>query len=104
MADPHDPVIPLVQKLQRDFPDRSIRYITDVPRVGENSKVNSLCRLVKEGRCDLLVMTASDVRVGRDYLREVVLPFANASVGAVTSFYRCTREGPLAPDSDTLRL
>src|SRR5260370_29852658 len=63
MTDPHDPVLPLVQKLQRDFPDRSIRYITDVPRVGENSKVNSLCRLVKEARCDLLVMTDIDLRV-----------------------------------------
>src|SRR6266404_826740 len=102
MADPHDPVIPLVQKLQRDFPDRSIRYITDVPQVGENSKVNSLCGLVKEARYELLVMTDSDVRVERDYLREVVLPFADTSVGAVTSFYRCTGGGTLAADLDML--
>jgi ceramide glucosyltransferase len=102
MADPQDPVIPLVQKLQRDFPDRSIRYITDVPRVGENSKVNSLCRLVKEARYELLVMTDSDVRVQRDYLREVVLPFTDASVGAVTSFYRCLGGGTLAADLDML--
>jgi ceramide glucosyltransferase len=102
MADPQDPVIPLVQKLQRDFPDCSIRYITDVPRVGENSKVNSLCRLVKEARYDVLVMTDSDVRVERDYLRGVVPPFADASVGAVTSFYRCLGGGTLAADLDML--
>ena len=102
MADPHDPVIPVIEQLQRDFPDRSIRFVTDVPRVGENNKVNSLCRLVKEARHGLLVMTDSDVRVPRDYLREVVAPFADRRVGAVTCFYRCAGGGTLAASLDML--
>src|SRR5260370_37221768 len=101
-ADPRDPVIPVIQQLQKAFPDRSIRFVTDVPRVGENNKVNSLCRLVNEARYDLLVMTDSDVRVERDYLREVVAPFADAGVGAVTSFYRCAGGGTIAADLDML--
>jgi ceramide glucosyltransferase len=102
MADPHDPVIPVIEKLQRDFPRQAIRFVTDVPRVGENNKVNSLCRLVKEARYDLLVMTDSDVRVEREYLREVVGPFSDKTVGAVTSFYRCAGGGTLAADLDML--
>jgi ceramide glucosyltransferase len=102
MADPHDLIIPVIEKLQRDFPGRSIRFVTDVPRVGENNKVNSLCRLVAEARYDLLVMTDSDVRVERDYLREVVAPFSDRRVGAVTSFYRCVGGGTLAADLDML--
>src|ERR1700687_2454458 len=102
MADAHDPVIPVIEKLQRDFPGRAIRFVTDVPRVGENNKVNSLCRLVKEARHDLLVMTDSDVRVERDYLREVVAPFADARVGAVTSFYCCAGGGTFAADLNML--
>src|SRR5260221_6956317 len=102
MADPHDPVIPVIEKLQRDFPGRAIRFVTDVPRVGENDKVNSLCRLVKEACHDLLVMTDSDVRVERDYLREVVAPFAGAGVGGVTSFYRWEGGGTMAADLDML--
>ena len=102
MADPHDPVIPVLQKLQRDFPNAQIRFVTDVPRVGENNKVNSLCRLVSEARHNLLVMTDSDVRVERDYLREVIAPFADRRVGAVTSFYRCEGGGTLAADLDML--
>jgi len=102
MADPHDPVIPVIEKLQRDFPDRSIRFVTDVPRVGENNKVNSLCKLVKEARYELLAMTDSDVRVSRDYLHEVVAPFADRRVGAVTSFYRCAGGDTLAADLDML--
>jgi ceramide glucosyltransferase len=102
MADPHDPVIPVIQKLQGDFPEVQVRFVTDVPRVGENNKVNSLCGLVAEARYDLLVMTDSDVRVERDYLREVVAPFADRRVGAVTSFYRCAGGGTLASDLDML--
>jgi ceramide glucosyltransferase len=102
MADPHDTVIPVIEQLQRDFPNRSIRFVTDVPRMGENNKVNSLCRLVKEARHELLVMTDSDVRVPPDYLREVVAPFADAHVGAVTCFYRCAGGGTLAADLDML--
>src|ERR1700756_3322709 len=48
MADPHDPVIPVIEELHQNFPNTRIRFITDVPRVGENNKVNSLCRLAAE--------------------------------------------------------
>src|SRR6266852_8494127 len=102
MADADDPVIPVIEKLQRDFPAMRIRFVTDVPRVGENNKVNSLCRLVKAASYDLLVMTDSDVRVEREYLREVVAPFVDPKVGAVTSFYRCAGGGTLAADLDML--
>ena len=102
MADGHDPVIPVIEKVQRDFPAIRIRFVADVPRVGENNKVNSLCRLVKAASYDLLVMTDSDVRVEREYLREVVAPFVGPKVGAVTSFYRCAGGGTLAADLDML--
>jgi ceramide glucosyltransferase len=43
-------------------------------------------------------MSDSDVRVEPDYLRELVGTFADAEVGAVTSFYRCAGGGTLAAD------
>ena len=70
--------------------------------MGENRKVNNLCRLVKEAKYDLLVMSDTDVRVEADYLREVAAPFADPAVGAVTSFYRCHGGGSLASDLDML--
>jgi ceramide glucosyltransferase len=102
MADRDDPVIPVIEKLQRDFPDRRIVFVTDVPRIGENNKVNSLCRLVREAKHNVLVMADSDVRVEHNYLREAVAPFRDKAVGAVTSFYRCTGGGTLAADLDML--
>jgi ceramide glucosyltransferase len=98
VSDPGDPVIPVIQKLQRDFPDTRIRLITSIERLGQNNKISNLYRLVKEAQHDLLVMTDSDVRVGLDYLRELVAPFSDPTVGAVTSFYRCMGGGTLAAD------
>jgi ceramide glucosyltransferase len=98
VTDPGDPIVPVIEKLQRDFPDTRIRLATSVERLGQNHKISNLYRLVREAQYELLVMSDSDVRVGSDYLRELVAPFADPSVGAVTSFYRCAGGGTLAAD------
>ncbi|MDP9337292.1 MAG: bacteriohopanetetrol glucosamine biosynthesis glycosyltransferase HpnI [Acidobacteriota bacterium] len=97
-SDPEDPVVPIVEKLKRDFPDTQIRLVTSVERLGQNNKISNLHRLVQEAKYDLLVMTDSDVTVQSDYLREVVAPFGDVTVGAVTSFYRCAGGGTLGAD------
>ena len=85
-SDPADPVVPIIEKLQRDFPGTKIRLITSVEQLGQNNKISNLHRLVQEAKYELLVMSDSDVLVGRDYLRDVVAPFADSGVGAVTTF------------------
>lgn len=102
VADADDPAIPIIEKLRRDFPGRQIRLVGSIERLGENNKINSFCRLVKEAKYDVLVMTDSDVRVEADYLREVAAPFADPAVGGVTSFYRCIGGGTVASDLDML--
>jgi ceramide glucosyltransferase len=102
VADPDDPVVPVIGKLQADFPSCSIRLIKGVARIGTNSKINSLCRLVQEAQYDLLVMSDSDVRVEPDYLRLVAAPFANSEVGAVTAFCQCLGGGRIATELDAL--
>jgi ceramide glucosyltransferase len=96
VADADDPAIPVIEKLQGDFPDRSIRLVTNVPRLGANEKINNLCRLVREAKYDLVVMADSDVRVESDYLQDVVAPFEDPTVGAVTAFYRVVGGANLA--------
>jgi ceramide glucosyltransferase len=98
VTDPRDPIVPVIEKLQRDFPNTRIRLATSVERLGQNNKISNLYRLVKEAQYELLVMSDSDVRVGPDYLRELVGAFADVEVGAVTSFYRCAGGGTLAAD------
>jgi ceramide glucosyltransferase len=98
VAESDDPVVPVIEKLQADFPRCSIRLIKGVARIGTNRKVNSLCRLVHEAKYDVLVMSDSDVRVTPDYLGVVVPPFADPLVGAVTGFCRCMTAGSVAAD------
>ncbi|HEY2459941.1 MAG TPA: bacteriohopanetetrol glucosamine biosynthesis glycosyltransferase HpnI [Candidatus Acidoferrum sp.] len=104
VADLNDPAIPVIEQLQRDYPDRQVRLVTGVERLGKNNKVNNLCRLVKEAKYDLLVMTDSDVRVEEDYLQQVAAAFSDTSVGAVTTFYRCNGGGTLAADLHMLAM
>lgn len=101
-ADADDPAVSVIEKLQRDFPERRIRLVTGVEQLGENKKVNNFCRLVKEAKYELLVMTDTDVRVEAEYLRDVAAPFTDPAVGAVTSFYRCSGGGTLAANLDML--
>lgn len=102
VAEPKDPVVAVVERLRADFPRCSIRLIKGVARKGANSKINSLCRLVQEAKYDVVVMSDSDVRVAPDYLRDVVRPFADPRVGAVTAFCRCITSGGVAGDLNAL--
>jgi ceramide glucosyltransferase len=88
VSDAADPSVPVVRKLIADFPDRPIRVIVVEERLGPNSKVSNLCRLVRESRHDLLVITDSDVRVEPSYLRSVAGMFRDPNVGGVTALYR----------------
>src|SRR5208282_4170058 len=62
VAEPDDPVIELIRKLQQEYPDKSIRLIVGIEQLGISRKTNSLRRLAKEAKYDLLVMNDSDVR------------------------------------------
>jgi ceramide glucosyltransferase len=86
--DVEDPAVPIVQKLIADFPGGAIRLIVVTERLGPNTKVSNLCRLVREARHDLLVVTDSDVRVEPGYLRNVAAMFSDPRVGGVTALYR----------------
>src|SRR5260221_10132581 len=88
VSDGADPAVPVVQKLIADFPGRPIRVIVVEDRLGPNSKVSNLCRLVREARHNLLVITDSDVRVEPGYLRGVAAMFRDPNVGGVTALYR----------------
>jgi ceramide glucosyltransferase len=86
--DAEDPAVPVVQKLIEDFPQRSIRLIVVSERLGPNTKVSNLCRLAREARHDLLIITDSDVRVELGYLQSVATMFRDSRVGGVTALYR----------------
>ena len=97
-----DPVVPILQKLARDFPELSIRVLFGSGGRGSNDKVVELARLVSEAQHEVVVISDSDVRVQPDYLRTVVAPLADLRVGAVTCFYVPIEEKTLAENLQTV--
>lgn len=95
VGDRTDPVLKVIEKVVRDFPDCNIRVLFGSGRVATNDKVAKLARLTSEARYEYLVINDSDVRAEPDYLRTVVAPLADPKVGAVTCFYAPTEENGL---------
>ena len=83
-----DPAVAIIQKVMADFPERSIRILSGAAQVGSNRKINNLVLLVREARHEIMVQSDGDVRVGPNYLREVVAPFRDPVVGVVSCLYR----------------
>jgi ceramide glucosyltransferase len=100
--DSADPAAQLIHRLIADFPERRIRLIVGAERLGANRKVSNLARLAQEAQHEILVLSDGDVRVGSDYLREVVAPFADEGTGAVTCFYRAIVEKNLGAELEAI--
>jgi ceramide glucosyltransferase len=88
VSDLDDEVVPMIEKLRAEFPERSIRILTGAPTIGSNNKTNKLCQLAREAQYEHLVISDSDARVEADYLSEMIAPLARPEVGAVTALFR----------------
>jgi ceramide glucosyltransferase len=97
-----DPAVPLIRNLMQTFPQCGIRIFSNAPAVGSNRKVNNLTLLAREATHPILVQSDGDVRVGPNYLKEVVAPFSEASVGVVSCFYRGVAEKNLAAELEAI--
>ncbi len=87
-----DPAVPFLQQAMKDFPECSIRILSNAPRIGSNQKVNNLILLAQEAKHEIIVQSDGDVMVSPDYLKSVVAEFADPAVGVVSCFYRGVAE------------
>jgi ceramide glucosyltransferase len=88
MSDPDDPAAAIVQQLQREFPNHAIGMVISPNKLGANVKVSNLEQMLQVARYQHLLVNDSDIRVERDYLRRVIVPLLDDSVGMVTCLYR----------------
>jgi ceramide glucosyltransferase len=88
VSDPADPAVEVVRKLQAKYPNLPIELILCNRVLGANIKVSNLAQMLPAARHEFLLVNDSDIRVPADYLRKVITPLADASVGLVTCLYR----------------
>jgi ceramide glucosyltransferase len=90
LASPDDHALAAVSRLKKDFPEADIEVVVSKHRIGFNPKVNNMANAYPFAKYDLLLMSDSDIRVTPDFLRNMASPFADPSVGLVTSFYQAS--------------
>jgi ceramide glucosyltransferase len=83
-----NPALRIAQEVAAQYPDREVRFLTCGEPPFPNAKVHSLATMLREAKHEILLMADSDVRVDRDYLREVSRPLLDPGVGLVTCLYR----------------
>ena len=88
-----DAGLKVARRVAAEYPEITTRIVTSGEPWAANAKVCSLVAMAKVATHDLWVISDSDVRVAPDYLRHVVLPFANENVGAATCLYRGVAAG-----------
>ena len=88
VSDAGDAAIGVARQLKADHPQRSIDLVVDPAAHGANAKIGNLVNLMPSARHDLLVMSDSDMAVGRNYLATIVAQFGQPGTGAVTCVYR----------------
>ncbi|ABF39728.1 ceramide glucosyltransferase, putative [Candidatus Koribacter versatilis Ellin345] len=88
VADLHDPAAQAVERLQQEFPELTIKLVQCSPSGGTNRKVATLQEMLPHARYPYLLINDSDIRVGTNYLHEVMGPMLDSKVGMVTALYR----------------
>jgi ceramide glucosyltransferase len=102
VSDENEPALPVIRKLIADSPQVAIRVLVGSEPIGVSDKVNKLCRMAREARYELLIISDSDVRVEPGFLHAVVAPFADREVGGVTCLYRGITDGSVVADLEAL--
>ena len=85
--DPQDSAVGDVAALRAAHPGADISLSTGPRAHGANGKIGNLIAMLPLAKHDVLVLSDSDMVVGRDYLAQVLAALAAPGVGAVSCLY-----------------
>ena len=91
--DPDDPGLDAARRTAKTHPGLDVEIVAGGERGDGNPKVRNLANLAPRARHPLLLVSDSDVRAPRDYLRRIAAAAEAPSVGVVTSPYRSHGRG-----------
>lgn len=88
ITDANDPAVEVIARLKQEFPESRIKIVRCEKRLGANGKISSLAQMVPQATHEILLVNDSDIWVGPDYLRTVVMELEQPGTGLVTCLYR----------------
>jgi len=83
-----DAGLDIARRVAARYPCVPVKFLASGEPTMPNAKSLSLESMAGRAQHDIFIISDSDVRVHPGYLRDVVAPFANPNVGAVTCLYR----------------
>ena len=101
-----DPAVAAIERLQAEFPERSIRLVLCPEQLGLNGKISNVTQIAAQARYGYLIVNDSDIRVSPRYLSRIMRDFAaphqGKAVGLVTAPYRGRAHGTLGSKMEAL--
>jgi ceramide glucosyltransferase len=88
-----DPALQVVERLRAKYPEVNARIVIAGDPLYPNAKVAALELMVDAASSSFLVIADSDVRVGPEYLVQVVAPLLDRRTGLVSCRYRGVSSG-----------
>lgn len=85
-----DPALRLLREIQGEFGEPRVTIAVENCKPGSNGKINNMAGGLKHALHEVLVISDSDIRLRPDYLRTIVAPLSEPSVGCVCTLYRAT--------------
>jgi ceramide glucosyltransferase len=104
VADPADPAIRIAEALRAKYPHVRSRIVIDPEQTGINPKVANLRSMIRFAAHDAVMISDSNVRVPRGYLREAARAFSEPGVGLVTHVFAGVGERTLAAMLENVQL
>jgi len=90
---PDDPAIPLLKELQSEFGAQKVSIAIDGSHTAPNGKIKNLLGALLYARYDTLVISDSDMLLGPEYLKAIVAPLEDPTVGYVCTLYKASHAG-----------
>ncbi len=87
VRDRDDPAIDVIKRVINAFPHKDIELVICNDDVGINPKINNLNNMYKKAKYNIILTNDCDTRVNGNYLKKVVSPFRDKSIGLVTCVY-----------------
>ena len=85
LQDQNDPAYKVAGKIKDKYPDRDISIVVRRCNAGLNPKVNNLIPAYKSAKYGHILISDSNVMVGRTYLKEIVRHIADPEAGLVSN-------------------